>query len=472
MKRVLQICFNITLLFHFLFANSIITVNEPVDNIQRLRKAIRGLKDETEPGKVEGSGANVEDKGTQTSAPQVTLSPEKEKLKSMLKASDTLKPTLTYLKEKEKIEDIKRVQNLDDIDVQCNPDLLYAFGIQEKVYQPQIASSNERKYCRRNALTCCNTRHIENTIKKFSAGAKAFKERFEIVEELFILFRGPAYQMFLIELENDTTCQHIFDDHKLTRENLFDPNFMEEKLDFIMSLLIDLEIYTKRQLWFYSDFVCTICSPINHKYFNLSPNGSKMDVHVSTCSDIMEIKEFEITMIEVFDSFIAKIANFIVCKSEDNQKAFGAVDMSKIIEQKNTLDRCYKNTFNINDPVCQSFCQKSLEKLEFPTEFFGIASGATRVLYEFFSGNKIEDYYELVKKREYTEEGLDGDITFFNTENVKYDVYKMAELKWNLHSDKGVTIFSDPMSKKYNSSTYLATISALVLSMFAVLIRV
>lgn len=460
MKRAL--CFmSCILLCSKLVTSDIILGARYVNEYDKHSKLTRRLEQEKIDNKTESQHSppplipSADDNVKTTTAPKL-------KLQDYLRASDILQPSIAALKEKEKIEDIKRGSNLDDMDVQCKPDLLYAFGIEEKVYEPTIANSNERKYCARNTLTCCNTKHFENITGKFQQGLSQLRDRFEVMEELYILFRGPAFQNFVYELDNDKDCGHVFDDGKVTKDNLLDESYVEEKIDNMMSVLIDLEVYLKRAMWFYADFVCTICSPLNHKYFKMNAGGSKMEVHVSTCIEVMELKEFEVRMVEIFDSFISKIASFIVCKSEDSVKSFDAVDMAPVYEQKKLIEKCYQNTFNAGDPTCKKFCEKSLEKYEFPTKFFSSSGAVLKIIYEFFTGNSIDDYYMKVKNKDFAPEHLDDNIEFFNTKNDKYRAYKMSQLEWEYFSDKGVTIFSDHMSKKFTMSSGASTLAHLV----------
>lgn len=459
MKRVLAILLCATLFMKSLRTNILLTNNTTIGN-SYIMNADRGL-DDKKPA--------TSDKNVKTSRENPVSS--YTTLQDYLRPSEVLRPSLTFLKERVKIEEIKKADNLDDADVQCKPELIFAFGIDEKVYEPQVASSIERKFCVRNTLTCCNVRHIEDTVANYKAGAKELKDRTEIVEELLSLFRGPAFQSLLIEMVNDEACNFIFDDKKLTKANLADSTYVSDKLDNIMSLLIDLEIYLKRQLWFYSNLVCTICSPQNHKYFSLNPQGSKMEVHVNTCIEIMEIKEFEVQLLEIFDQFISKIANYAICKTDDGSKAINPIDLVPVIEQKEKLERCYQNSFQIADPICRKFCEKSFDKFEFPTKFFSIASSTMKVIYEYMTENSINDYYQLVKKRDYNEEHLDDDIIFFNPQNEKYQNYKLSSLHWEHFSDHGVSIFSDHMSKKYTSSVSLILVIHLAVTGFWLLFK-
>ena len=434
---------------------------------ENITKSTRKLNYETKINTLSNNEISYEDSNL-VHYSKSSMQSSTNKIQDFLKPSNTLKPSLYYLKEKEKIERLKEIKHLDDIDVQCKSDVLNSFGIQTNIYEPKIATSLEKKYCRRNDLTCCNYNHLEIAMKKYQKGANLLKEKFELIEELLILFRGHSYKNFLKEIEYDTQCQYIFDDGKITKKNLLDETFMEEKIDSIMSVLIDLNMYFKKQLWFYSDFICTICSPLNHQYFHLNTHNSKIEINVGTCNEIMEFKEFEIRLVDIFDGFIAKIANFIVCRNDNKVKSFGAIDISPLIIQKKRLDWCYRNTFDINNPLCREFCQKSLEKYEFPTKIFSAIVSTTKIIYEYFTGNSIEDYYKTVKNKEYSEENLDGDIEFFNIANEKYKIYNLSEIKWELFNDRGATIFSDHMSQKIFNGSIILILNQIVFIILAI----
>lgn len=212
----------------------------------------------------------------------------------------------------------KAIQYFDKIELgddkpQCNTQLLQLFGIASEEVLPFASSSDEKKYCRRNEVTCCSAENIESTRNEYIAGASKMRYLFEMLEELFVMFKGRAFGQVIFEIETNNKCQYVFEELGIDRKVFISKVFLNEKSDLLGSLLVDLEIYIKRQQWYFGNFICTICNPLNHSYFNFEGGKTIITSHASNCPEIVEIKDFEVRVAEVFHAFINPYVNIIEC---------------------------------------------------------------------------------------------------------------------------------------------------------------
>lgn len=250
---------------------------------------------------------------TPTTDGDYTSSPDKKKGTFAERKNAEQEAKLVSLRAK--AQDYLKLIEVEKAD--CNLSVLELFGLDSDIEQPLIASTLEKKYCRRNEITCCSNKHIEGTREKYIDGARAMKERIERIEELFVMFKGPAFGQILYEIRKNTQCDHVFEKLNLVKETFISHQELEDKTDTLGSLLVDLEIYLKRQQWFYGNMICTLCNPLNHKYFDLKENGpSTITTHISNCGEILEIKDFEIRVSEIFYQFINPMVNIVKCLNE------------------------------------------------------------------------------------------------------------------------------------------------------------
>lgn len=137
-----------------------------------------------------------------------------------------------------------------------------------------------------------------------------------MLEELLVLFKGRAFDhvINLIRQTNDK-CDYIFSTAS-DKQTFVDKTHLIEQADLIESLLVDLEFYTKRQQWFYADFICSICNPLNQRYISISAERSTLKVHVSTCSHMLEIKDFEVRVALQFHNFINPYIRVVECLNQ------------------------------------------------------------------------------------------------------------------------------------------------------------
>lgn len=333
----------------------------------------------------------------------------------------------------------------------CKTELLGAFGIVSTEVKAIPSTYAEKKFCGRNIHSCCNAEQIESVKAGYINGEKALRKQFQVMEELFSLFVGPAYDQVFYELRNIDKCDNVLTQDSIDKEDFFDEEFIKREVDAVKTLSLNLKGYLNRQLWFYRDLVCTICNPFNHKFFDLGDGQSHLTVHVSMCSDMYEIKDYEAELVRVFAEFILPFVRLVECSKDEAVTVFN-LDTDTVSEMKGTLDECFAHSFNIEEDGCHEMCKKSLVEYKFPIEIFGMASKAEQVIYEKLTNKSINDFYELTRGEEWTADDLDHEIDFFDPNNVTLKQYALADVEWKIEATEGVSVFHNEMSKLFTKS--------------------
>jgi hypothetical protein len=352
-------------------------------------------------------------------------------------------------------------------DIECKPDLLTLFGVTgEKRSKAQKATNSEKAFCRRNKISCCSTFNIESTNMAFAKGAKALRQKFEIVEELFSLFRGPLFMEYITEHKNKAVCQKEVEDMSLELEGqkygFFDLGYQRYQLMMIENLLMDVVIYVRKNLWFYGDLICTACNPNLQDNFVLSKDGSALDVHTNTCSEMLEEREFERNLLLVYENYIFKTMKFIECvedikikeedpdaeEEEEDGIAFIKLDTEMVKRFLTDFDDCWDDQ-NVEQEECVNFCMKSLRLYNFPIpNLIHNYKVSLDIMYKAMTGNEISDFYEDIKDEEWKIDHENDPIAFY-AQNELWNEYDFDNLEWRYHASKGQNIYKELMSKKF-----------------------
>ncbi len=82
---------------------------------------------------------------------------------------------------------------------------------------------------------------------------------------MIILFKGPARNKLIYELNENESCLPILEKSNLYKDSKdldhFEKVILPKKLDKLELLVNDVEVYVKKNLWFYGNMICTICNP-------------------------------------------------------------------------------------------------------------------------------------------------------------------------------------------------------------------
>lgn len=384
---------------------------------------------------------------------------------------------------------LKSIEKYDPRDelvpTKCNKKLLEIFGLTgDKQSKSSRAKADAQSYCRRNKMSCCSSSNIQSMNPGFAKGATAFRARFEVVEELFSLFRGPAFDDFVSQHADKVECHPHVSDLEVTIEgikfNFFDEAFSQYHQQMIMNMLMDTENYMKKNLWYYGDVVCTICNPGLQNYFNLNKDGSSMLAHTNTCSEMLEEREFEKNLYIAYEEFLRPVFEFSVCVTkgkeaavaedenslEDAQNSLKPIDTDGVEDFIQTLDECWEDQ-EVGEEKCVAFCSKSLRSYVFPipnlmTNYHMILKG----IFEAWDDADIDEYYETTKGRAFSSTNQEDPINFF-ANNENWTNYKFDDLEWSYDSTQGHNLYKEIISKKYLDFAHTGVLSVLAVMVSA-----
>lgn len=381
----------------------------------------------------------------------------------------------------------------DNTDEQvCKKNLMTIFSVEgNHLDQAVKATPREKSYCRRNGYTCCSSFNIESISQYYGLGKRKLRLKFEILEELFALFRGPKFVDYVMERKDLAKCSPIVEDMSVKIKghdfNFFTLGYLRYQLEMAENLLMDTEIYVKKILWFYGDSICAICSPKVQDYFDFSDGNPKVHMHINTCSERIEEREYERNLVLLYEHFISKTIEWIQCtegvaeaeengedpdgKSEkpdeddENEEALLPIDEDEKENFLQTFDECW-NDQNVSHPSCQKFCMKNMRKYEFPVKnLFHNFKVSLKVMFGAMTGgNDIGEYYENIKEVDWKIDDENDPIDFF-PESEDWIKYKMDDLEWEYHTSTGHNVFKEIMSKKFTE--FEMSVSKLALVFFA-----
>jgi hypothetical protein len=339
----------------------------------------------------------------------------------------------------------------------CKVEILKAFGMtHDKPFELSKPSKADTKmYCRRNSQTCCSARHIESVMEKFTQATQKLRKSFEPIEELFTLFRGPAYANFINEASGDDTCSVYVNDAMAMigkgPEYFFDPEHTKMRTSEILSLLVDLEFYIKRQIWFYGNMVCTICNPNENEFFTFTEKKLGIKALMNTCSDILETYEFEIRIIKLYNFFIKPIAEIIKCKAEklaDEDYLLQFIDHEILFSMEQRFNECYTN-FSGENPACVQICSKHVTEFSTQADFHNLFKEALKIIFQRLAKRDIVDYYLEIKGEKFEEHSVDS-IEFFHQGWGIESSQMFKDVSWEF-GNHGVNIYNNHVSKKFYS---------------------
>lgn len=371
------------------------------------------------------------------------------------------------------------------VSIKCNKKLLEIFGLTgDKQSKSSRARADTQSYCRRNKMSCCSSGNIRSMNPGFAKGATAFRARFEVVEELFSLFRGPAFDDFLSQHSDKVECHNHVKDLEVTIEGIkftfFDEAFSQYHQQMIMNMLMDTENYMKKNLWYYGDVVCTICNPDLQQYFKLNKSGSSMLAHTNTCSEMLEEREFEKNLYIAYEEFLRPVFEFSVCvtkgeaeakaedenSEEESETALKPIDTDGVDKFIQTLDICWEDQ-EVGEESCMEFCTKSLRSYVFPipnlmTNYHLMLKG----IFEAWDGADIDEYYQTTKGRSFSSTNQEDPINFF-ANNENWTNYKFDALDWSFDSTQGHNLYKEIISKKYLDFAHTGILSVLAVMVSA-----
>ena len=93
----------------------------------------------------------------------------------------------------------------------------------------------------------------------------------EIIEEYLSLFKGNKFLDLIKTIQEKDKCSELVKDLNVdingTSYNYFSKIYQNLRMEEIANLLLDLEVYLKKTMWFYGDSICSICDPNQQQYY-------------------------------------------------------------------------------------------------------------------------------------------------------------------------------------------------------------
>lgn len=336
----------------------------------------------------------------------------------------------------------------------CSEDLLKIYGIDSPQNPtPQRAKADSRNLCSRNRYTCCSGSEIWSTAQKFGNAAKSLKLRLEVLEELLTLFIGESYRKILTDA-NGTSCKSVLEEFKIYKDAKnfedFEEKIMREKVDDLNTLLNDIAGYKNRNLWFFENQICTVCNPFEVSNFEISEIGTSVKKHVNNCYYQLEISEFEIRLMTLFEEVIMLVVKAAKCvfSLDDVDYKIDSVDLTEVNNLKKEFVGCYE-FFDYKSEICLKLChEKNHFFYQFPAKIWGPVGQSLKILYKAMVNGEIEEYYENVKGFTF-QDYIPDDPIYFYGDNESFDKFKMKEAEFIIDSKEGISLFTDHMSKDY-----------------------
>lgn len=371
----------------------------------------------------------------------------------------------------------------------CNKPLLTLFGVQGTLEDNSINSTpREKSYCRRNSQSCCSAFNINSTNHEFTKAATKLRKKFEVLEEMFALFKGSKFYDFISAHEDNGECKKHVQDMKITlgkqKYTFFDETYQMYQKEMMEMVLLDTEMYVKKNIWFYGDSICSICNPKIQDYFELSKQGSSLAVNINMCSERIEEREYEKNLLLIYERFVHNTILFVECvagNEEDEEAENKSVNSNnndkevfEVIDedQRNTFlitfDKCFLDK-SVTEPECQQMCFKPLAWYQFPIDnLMHNYKVALAVLYRSMSDGEIAEYYDDIKEEEWKIQDENDPIYFYKVSN-EWTEYKMEEITWTFHTATGHNVYREIMSKIYLNFESSKLISGLVVGLLAFL---
>lgn len=125
---------------------------------------------------------------------------------------------------------------------------------------------------------------------------------------------------------------------------------MPEQIDKLEQLVEDTIFYVKKNLWFYSNLNCAVCSPYLSSNFNMNSSGSSIKMNSSTCMEIVDLREYEYRLVMLYESFIKIYLDLIECVNKEEKgisvkEEVGAKNLDLSIEKMVTEKQAFYECF-------------------------------------------------------------------------------------------------------------------------------
>lgn len=397
----------------------------------------------------------------------------------------------------------------------CKRDLLDLLGMKgTKMSIPRMASPMEKSFCRRNRQTCCDINNIQSIASTFSRAARTFRRKFELVEEMLTLFRGPKFMSLMAQVRRAPECSDRVESLSVQVKGVehffFEDVYAKSLLDRVNNFLTDLNFYRKNVTWFHGDLVCTMCNPQFQRFFDISDNYSMLFFNSNNCLEIFEEKQFELRLMQLYNDFLLPVTDALKCAFPDriehlassqyfsqeqidelkreeklrrkirrtfedpsrligynwesknrvgselvnSREDFEEIEpiSAEIIDNRAKLARMCKKDLEVSTSECRNYCTKPLRFLDSPSPnmFRGLQSMYS-ILFFLIVGRPVEEFYPSNKGFQWVLGEFDARIEFFDFD-IAVNEYHFDSIKWMFSPNKGVNLFREIISKKFIES--------------------
>lgn len=350
------------------------------------------------------------------------------------------------------------LKNKEGQGITCNKDLLVAMGfdVEDKNdLNPKIARFAEIGFCRKNKETCCNASELTKMARKhFNSLAKLHKI-FEPFEEALTFVKGEKILETIREeakpkkMAEKKCTKYAKGNVNYNREINFytETAYMSEQIGTALLMLSDISFSIKKQGWFYSDLICTVCNPFDQEYMKVTDTAIEFIGSENTCIEVAEIKEFLNRLEIIYGDFLKPLADTFSCLMRDDDKEFDETELlpelnwEQVKKDAEQLDACHRE-FNA-DSKCYDLCQKSMTTFEVSPILLKAYSKALTGLFHGLGDMSVEEFYKERKGEEYQPDTLTSSVVFFEIKSEKEKKMTM-EIK-----NAGIHIFSNHFAKKF-----------------------
>ncbi len=90
-------------------------------------------------------------------------------------------------------------------------------------------------------------------------------------------------------------------------------------MDNLEILKEDLQRYVKKNVWFYTGIICTVCNPSENEHFSFDSSNSSIKLHDRNCPDLFDMIEFEQRIVYIFNKLIKTVTDIVICKDSSKE---------------------------------------------------------------------------------------------------------------------------------------------------------
>lgn len=340
--------------------------------------------------------------------------------------------------------------------IKCKNDIIRAFGLKttSEDDKPFLADHDELDYCRRNKYSCCSGSDYAKMVPKYFKSHQAMQKLIEPIEEVATLFKGPKLgEEILAKLTQERIKDRSCSMYSVAPKTGAQIDFSLENKDTLslylemQSLMSELDFYVKRQGWFYGNILCSICNPEDQEYLKVDDGKLTVTSSASTCSELFDMKEWEVRLGFVYSRFLRPMANTYKCVHREGDEPLKSEEVLpelnlEFLEKLFKSFRVCSGEFSIDSEDCLTICRKSLSTFSFSEEILTAYIRALQFFFPVLTDMTIEDYYAQRKSQAFAE-SIVSSVQFFE---VSAFAPENLVLRFK---DHGINIFNNHWSKKW-----------------------